>query len=182
MIDGLQVEWSTMREERQRSIEMQIEAATRRLTRLTDVYIEGGIDRDTFEERKLALLVERRKLEDERARLTGDSASDVHRLHTVVELLKTLKLSYEMGNHEEKREILATVSSNFMLDRKYAVVELRSPFAELANLPFVTTGDPHRGTPRTRVPAMLDLLVKHCKAHANDNEPQKADDSLPLAA
>ena len=182
MIEGLRGEWSTMRKERLGALAMQIEAVTRRLSRLTDAYLDGAIDRETFEERKLALLVERRELEDKRAQFGDDAASDVDKLNEIVELLKSVKLSYETGNPDEKREILATVSSNFVLNGKNAVVELRSPFAELTELTSVTTGDPSRDRPRTRTEAVFDLLVKHCAAHANDNGRQQGDNSLSLAA
>jgi DNA invertase Pin-like site-specific DNA recombinase len=178
MVEGLRLEWTTLREERRRTTAMQIEAITTRLSRLTDVYIEGAIDRDMFEERKFALLTERRELEDQQACLADEAAAEVDRLHKIVELLKTLKLSYEMGNGDEKREVLATVSSNLLLNRKNAVVELRSPFAELTNLALVTTGDPHRGTPRTRAAAAFDILMTHCKAEVQQDQRE----DLPLAA
>ena len=49
-------------------------------------------------------------------------------------------------------------------------------------MPPWQTCDPSRDRPRTRAAAVFDLLIKHCKAHANDNERRHNDDSLSLAA
>ncbi len=72
-ITELKAAWITGREQELQSLKIKVEQVTERLTRLTDAYLEGALDREMFEERKTALIAERRALSDRRGRLRGKS-------------------------------------------------------------------------------------------------------------
>lgn len=142
-----------------------------------DVYLDGAVDRQVFEEKKLSLLMERKGLEEERERIAHGEQALVDRLLEYLELLETLPLSYKMANSIEKRKLVKTVTSNFCGDGKNITIELKSPFREIASYTSVRFGEPHRDRPRTG--KVFDLLVKYCKAHAEEH--QREDDTLVAA-
>jgi site-specific DNA recombinase len=156
--------------ERLQAVELQSKAVNSRLSRLMDVYLEGGIERSLFEEKKLALLVEQRMFEERRSQIATGQDFVQQDLMKYLELLEILSLSYETAIPSEKRDLIKSVTSNLFADRKYVVVELRSPFLEMANLASVPTGGLDRDRPRTFVANVFKVLQKHAEA-ANDNIP-----------
>ncbi len=160
-----------VQEDRQRAIVLQLNALSNRLARLTDIYVDGGIERQLFDERKLALLMERKELEDEQARISAQGRTFEQDIRKYLELLKDLNLSYELANVAERREMIRAITSNFRADGENAVIELRSPFREIAKLTPVPTGGPHRDRPLTAIASIFHILAQHCTVH-----PAKHDD------
>ncbi len=165
---ALAADQATIREDQLRGVSLQLDAIGGRLTKLMDVYLDGAVDRQLFEEKKLALLMERKGLEEQRDRIASGEQTFLERLLQYLGLLESLRLSYEKGNPMEKRRLVKAVTSDIHGDRKNLVVELKSPFREVAELAFVPTGGPVRGTPRT-AEAVFDLLVTHCISHPDDD-------------
>jgi len=168
------------REDETRTVNLRMEIVSGRLARLTDVYLDGAVDRQVFEEKKVALLMERKGLEEERDRIARGEQALVDRLLEYLGLLEILPLSYKIANPMEKRKLIKTVTSDLCGDGKNLGIKLKSPFQEVANLTSVRFGGPLRGRPRTKVQRIFNLLVKHCKAHAE--ECQREEESLPIAA
>ncbi|HEY6991594.1 MAG TPA: recombinase family protein [Bryobacteraceae bacterium] len=88
------------------SLRLQIDAVRVRLTRLTDIYIDAGIDKNLFEERKLGLLMERRLLEEQLGNYSRDETAIQRRVDGYLELLKGLRLSYSSAIGLEKRKLI----------------------------------------------------------------------------
>ena len=166
-------------EDQSQAVSLQLENLSGRLARLMDVYLDGAVDRQLFEEKKLALLMERKTLEEHQAKIASGKQTFVDQLLQYIGLLETLPLSYEIGIPLEKRRLVKTVTSDLSGDRKNVVVGLKSPFREMAELALVPTGGPLRGEPRTRASKIFKLLVKHCKAHAEEFQ---TGEDVPIAA
>jgi site-specific DNA recombinase len=152
------------REDQIRAVNLQIEVVNGRLARLMDVYLDGAVDREVFEEKKLALFMDRKGFEEERDRIARGDQMFVDSLLQYLELLDTAQLTYEMATIPERRRLIKTIASNFCLDGRNVVVELKSPFREVANLHSDRFGGPYRDRPRTFMKDVFDLLVDHCKA------------------
>jgi DNA invertase Pin-like site-specific DNA recombinase len=131
------------------SIELKIAAVKDRLNRLTDIYIDGNIDKDAFNERKKALLSERLEYEDEMGQLNADPTSCLRRMQEYVELVKRLYLQYEVGNLQEKRQVLEASMSNRSANGKNLEFKLKSALSEAAQRPNVRFGGPPRLKART---------------------------------
>jgi hypothetical protein len=100
------------RENRAKSIQLQLDAVNSRLTRLMDAYLDDTFDSALLKEKQLALLMERRALEDEQRRNEAGENSVAETILEYLELLKTLPLTYETGNREQKRQLVKTFTSN----------------------------------------------------------------------
>lgn len=167
------------RQDMLRAIDLRIEVISGRLSRLTDMYLDGSIDHRAFEEKKLSLMMERSDLEKERLRI--DAGEDVlaDRLLKYLELLDNVALSYEMANPVEKRKLVSIITSNLHAHGKDLAIELKSPFGDIKSDQVVRFGGPYRGEPRTRrLRNIFNLLVRHCKSADEERELE----DVPLAA
>lgn len=140
------------------ALELKITAVRQRLGRLTDLYVDGSIDPDTFNERKGALLSERLQYENELRQIQREPAGVFRRMREYVELIKRAYLQYENGTVEEKREILESAMSNRMADGKSLDFRLKSALSEAAQRPGVRSGGPPRSKSRTFWKEWVDKL------------------------
>jgi site-specific DNA recombinase len=109
---------------------LRIEQCTARLQRLTDALVDGVIDKIVFEERRLALLTERRRFEE---RLNAESPGLGTETLQKFELARTALLSPATLSPEQLRQSLDLVSSNFVVRGKELATTLRFPFDVIAN-------------------------------------------------
>ena len=128
-------------------VERDIANLTERLATLTDLLLDGTIDRDLFNERKAALLMSRRALEEVRAK--GSKALYWERVHADLERGHMAWNLYEAGNSEERLQILKSTTSNLVLDGKQLVFPMVSPFAQVREWAKSESCDPRRPQPRT---------------------------------
>jgi DNA invertase Pin-like site-specific DNA recombinase len=112
-----------------------------RLTRLTDAFLDGAIDKETFDARNAQLIAERQDL---RSRLADPRPSNqAAELVKKFELGNTAQRQLHSQNPDEKRESIEIVSSNLIVDGKNLEVRLRFPFDEVALWRGVPSSAPH---------------------------------------
>ena len=105
--------WASGRREAMavKRLELEMVRHDTRLDTLTDALLDNLIDKETYTKRKAGLLVDRAKLQEqlELACRQGDLTQDADRF---LERVRNLKTSHEMGNPDEKREIVEIAISN----------------------------------------------------------------------
>jgi site-specific DNA recombinase len=148
-IARLKKDWGTQQETQIQSLSLNLGQIQDRLSRLTDAYIDRMIEKDIFEQRKAALLMERKGLEESRAALKEEVRSVPDRLADFLELAGDAYLTYKLGLPEEKRELLKIATSNRQVIRKSIDITLAQPFDEVANRFKTSNGAPYRDIPRT---------------------------------
>jgi site-specific DNA recombinase len=144
-------------------LELQVHQLEDRLTRLTDAYIDRLIDKDTFEQRKTTLLLERRKLEDSLAEWQSGKRSEADELQQILERADSAYSGYLSGNAPDKRDLVDTLTSNRLLSGKSLEVTLAFPFHSIANRFETADGGPRRDVHRTwhrLLPLLLNLLQR----------------------
>ena len=143
--------------EQRRATELQLENVRGRLSRLLDAYLDGAVEKSVYEAKKHDLLVEQQLIEEviaeQKMRQSGDQDSEKF------ELLTHSQLSYEIGNADEKRNLLRKIISNLWADGKNVGVLLQSPYQEAADFLNLFNGGPIRKEVRTRE-AKLEKLVE----------------------
>ena len=132
-IARLKKDWDQEQEVQINAFRIRLNQLQDRLSRLTDAYIDRIIDKEIFEERKTALLMERKDSEEKLAQLKENSRSVPDRLSEFLELAGSAYLSYKMGFPEEKRDLLKIVTSNREVSGKSVDLRLSNPFNEVAN-------------------------------------------------
>ena len=180
MARAMKHDWAAKTEVELRAVGLQLDNVNSRVARLMDVYLDGAIDGSLFQQKKLSLLMERKGLEETRLMIDNGEQTPEQSVLKYLERVETLPLSYQSGNTDEKRDILKSVTSNLTVERKNVVVELRSPFREIAKLAGVPTSAPVRGKPRTRVKKIFDILMAYAATKPDDWHP--IDEIFPAAA
>src|SRR5439155_5432907 len=108
----LKEDWGQQKEAQIQAINLNLSQLQDRLSRLTDAYIDRMIEKEIFEQRKAALLMERKDLEEQVAALRNEAKSVPDRLAEFLELAGDAYFQYKLGLTEEKRDLLKIVTSN----------------------------------------------------------------------
>ena len=142
----------------------QLGATTAKLERLTDVYIEGKIEKDVHDERRAALLIERQKVADALANLQADQARGTQFLLKCLQLAKSPETLYLSAHPAEKRRLLEIFTSNRTVTGKNVEIPIAEPFCFLPSAQENTSSALDRVRPPTRSrisKALLDWLATH---------------------
>jgi len=126
----ISAEWSAEQEDQTAALKMRLGQLQDRLARLTDAYIDRVIERGIFEERKAAILMERKQIEEQ---VAAPAESVPARLSKFLELAGDAYLLYKTALPEEKRDLLKIITSNRLVSRKDVDVTLAVPFDQVAN-------------------------------------------------
>jgi DNA invertase Pin-like site-specific DNA recombinase len=132
-------------------LELQQTQLKARSDRLIDAYMDHVIDKEAYEARRATLMFDDAQLKERIATLSDPAFSYRNAVMEIFELAKSLHSSYISGNPDEKREMVERVTSNRLVRQKEVEFALNSPFAELAERPKTTYGDPQRDDVRTLV-------------------------------
>jgi hypothetical protein len=128
---------------------LQLDQIRSRVGRLTDAYIDGGVDRELFEERKASLLLEEAGAKDKLRHLEGGYQETLTKLEKFLELAKRASDVYKTANVEEKRRLLKEFSSNLTVTQKTPIITLKNAPRLLVERVLHTSGSPRRSKRRT---------------------------------
>ncbi|MDQ3802264.1 MAG: recombinase family protein [Acidobacteriota bacterium] len=143
-----------------RASPLQLEQLRSRLSKLTDAYIDGVLDRDIYLEKKNALITEERVEGERLQRLEHGAEKILERVEQFLELVNRAHLSYKLANEEEKRELVQAVTSNLAVEGKSLIVKLNYPFQLVAERQKFSGGGANRRVTRT-LSALLSQLADY---------------------
>ena len=148
MLDETEKDWGRVQQELHSAVTIQIGNIKQKLDRLTDVYLESELDKDTFERKKSQLLFELKAKENEESNILNEKQKTLRRVEKFLELAKSLIQSHITGNPQELRELAEITTSNLQVEGKKLVISMRSPFLEVCNLRDFHYGGHDRDTSR----------------------------------
>lgn len=153
-----EVESETVRLAELQGCKLRLDQIKARRQRLMDALLDGDFDRQMFDERKSALLLEQREIEEKLRTLEEDHRKPKNELQEFFELLETLSDRYKMADPEEKRDLFQSVTSNLSVWQKNVDVELKIPFSMIAKRPKLSSSAPQRDGLRTWDDLLKQLL------------------------
>lgn len=127
----------------------QLGSIAARLERLTDVYVEGKIDREPYMERRESLLRERQELTDALETLSVDHNEHASVLVKCLELARDAEFLYESAYPAEKRRLLEIMTSNRRVSGRNVEIATAEPFCFLSSVRETSSGALDGGEPRT---------------------------------
>jgi len=157
-LEELRKTWAEDHASQREALKMSLGQVAGRLGRLTDAFLDGAIEKDLFEERKTALLMERRKLEEAMRELDADPARGITRTEEFLELCGSAGMLYESAIGEEKRDLVASITSNRYVEVRKIDVTWALPFSLIAKREPVTSSALQRYEPRTWKTLLGDLI------------------------
>lgn len=142
-----QINWTDTQKGIEDSLRLQFANVSNKLNRLTDAFIEGTIDKVLFDLKKQNLIIESNGLKMKLSQISNEKDAIFRKVQKFLELLKNLKNSFEIGIHQEKRNIMKYITSNFTIEGKKLGITMNLPFSVLANRTCISSGDHLRDTP-----------------------------------
>lgn len=139
----------------QKGLALQLEQLGDRLSKLTDAYIEGILEKNLYIEKKNHLLGEEQATKERLEKLNEGYGTTMRKVGEFLELANNAYLSYESGLFEEKRELVKTVTSNFVIEHKTVLAKPHLPFQLVLERAKIQYGGPQRDDSRT-----LSVLVR----------------------
>lgn len=136
-------------EEIKKQLAMELVNIETRLAKLADAYVDEVFDKETYFSKKKELLLKQQEIKEKLAQKNGDTAEVINKLNEFLELLKSVYLSYESADAEEKREMVRIVFSNLSAEGKTVLVKLNTPFQIMADRPRFPAGSPQLAATRT---------------------------------
>ena len=137
------------RDARRKANEESLRAADARMSRLTDLLIDGQIDPDAHTAKRASIVMERQRLTQEMNAIASNTTDYLQTSAKMFELLRCAKTLYELADAEKKRQLLEIVVSNCTASGKSLAFTLREPFASIARRECVRTGGQLYDRPRT---------------------------------
>ncbi|MEG3148176.1 recombinase family protein [Sphingomonas sp. RT2P30] len=152
--------------ERAKGLERDLALNQQRMNRITDAVLDGTIDKATFDERKAILIVQKLEIQE---RQRHPDSTKWQKIAERFELGLAALQGYEIGNDDEKRQVLQSVSSNLVATGKQPVFPMFSPFQELRNWTILNDGEPVRGAVRKptrdhrreQIRSLIEILFKN---------------------
>jgi site-specific DNA recombinase len=130
---------------------LRVAALEERQRRLTDAYVDQAIDRNAYDERKTALLMELAAAREAvQAAETPDTNDTRSFAHALLKAQGMLVVGPEDHDPAEYRDAVEKLTSNRLLIRKKLDFSLRSPFQQLIFDEPILFGAPARDSPRKR--------------------------------
>ncbi len=163
-IQEIKQEWTQKEKNLTNALTLRLNQIKDRLNRLTDAYIDQALDKQMFEERKAALLMDQKDVEENLARAQEKSQSVPERVQGFLELAGSAYLQYKLGFLEQKRDLVKIITSNREVDGKNVDITFSFPFNEVANRFKKANGGPYRHIPRTLDVALANI-VQHLLAN-----------------
>lgn len=144
---------------------LQLAQIRERLSRLTDAFLDGAIDKALLDERRGTLLLEEAGVKQRMQDLEAGNDAALTRLENYLELIQAASNLHKMTLPYEKRTLVKKLTSNLALGPDNAVITLKTSAQEIANRSLVLSGSPNRGVPRT-----WDRLLKRLTSIINTEQ------------
>ena len=136
-------------EDGRKSIEIQQNQVTDRLSKLADGYIDGVFDKEAYAEKKAQLIFKQRELASKLSNLADVDKVRRTRFDEFLELASSACLCSKSAYPEEKRELVKSLTSNLTANGKSVSIKLKIPFEIVASRPSFHSGAPYRDAHRT---------------------------------
>ncbi|MEW8089538.1 MAG: recombinase family protein [Candidatus Thiodiazotropha endolucinida] len=147
-IDELRQNSANHTEGLKQNLQLRRDRLNQRIDRVTDAYIDQVIDKRVYERRKNVVVLELKDVEETLQQIECGDNDLPTQMEGIVELLKSLIVSYAFAEPEERREMLKMFISNFSSIDKKLEIELQNPYEQIKNRSTVLNCCPFRDEPR----------------------------------
>ena len=133
-VSAIASQWEREKQTISNALQIRLDGLSSRVEKLTDAYLDGLINKQAFEQRKNALIIERQGIAREMEQVAHETGGAfIKTLSEYVALAERAYLLYENGNIEEKRELLRLITSQRLVNCKTPIFTMHPAFQELAD-------------------------------------------------
>lgn len=160
---------TTFRENGVRVFQLQLNQIRGRLSKLTDAYIDGVLEKEIYLEKKNALITEESAVGERLRRLEQGGEAIYSQVEKFLELVSSAYESYKLATEEERRELVEMITSNLEVEGKILTAKLNYPFKLVVERVKVIDGGPQRDAART-LSALLSQLCTYFRDRSIQTE------------
>ena len=182
IVAEIRQEWTAQRKSEEETLRLGLGQIGSRLARLTDTFIDGNLEKPLFEERKTALLLERRQLQDSLSDLERNPGRTLDRVEEFLGLAGDAYFLYESAIPQEKRRLTKILTSDRVVTEKNIEITLRPAFQIIAERAKLRQGGPYREIPRTSALRCIVAKLITCVKDSADTVLESGDGSERVAA
>jgi hypothetical protein len=179
--ERVRVQENTHREQELQSSRLRLDGTRNRLSRLTDAFIDGVLEKPLFEERKAGLLHEEKAMRETISQLEAGNGESLRELERFLELVRNAPFAYENAGPDEKRDLVKSLFSNLSLIDKNVGVMLKPSVELVTNRREMPNGAPSQGVHRTW-DGILKKLLKQFDTSGVKTPPDMPVQALKAAA
>jgi len=132
-LSKLKSDWLNRQKELSQSLNLRLGSLDSKLQRVTDLLIDGTLDKVQYESEKRKILAEQQELNEQQNRVSSKKSSYLQNMQDFLELAQKPKILYDLANCDEKRELLEMFTSNLYVKGKRLAISMVSAFYSLAN-------------------------------------------------
>jgi DNA invertase Pin-like site-specific DNA recombinase len=136
----LKGDWLSKQKELSHSLNLRLGSLDDRLERITDLLIEGTLDKDHYESEKRKVLAKQQELNEQQTLVSSEKTHYLKNIQDFLELAQKPKLLYDLANCDEKRELLELLTSNLQIEGRKLVISMVSAFYSLVNRDVLSFG------------------------------------------
>lgn len=142
------------------AVQLQLDSLRARISRLTDLFLDGSLQKTVFDEKHKAYIWEEAELK--RKLVSVGNGNEIARaeVERLVGLLKSPQILYKQADFDGKRELLGILLSDVTATGKNVRPLLKTPFRLIAEREKLSYGSPYRETCRT-TDNLFQQLIKH---------------------
>lgn len=118
-------------ESKEKNMRLQIENCSSRLSKLTDMLLDGTITKETYEQKREQFIIEKKTIESDINDFTGTSFKSFDRIEDLMKLLSDPLYAYEVANHENKANLIGKMMKNIKVFPLGVTFEWQTPFLAL---------------------------------------------------
>lgn len=136
---------------------LQLEKLRERLARLTDLVVDGTVEKSAFGTKQKEILVEEARIKERLADAERGASAATVRMQSTVELARCPSNLYKTASPEKRRELLKILLSNLTVCGKNVELTLALPFRLIAERQKTDDCGQCRGTCRTWEEVLIEL-------------------------
>lgn len=118
-------------EEGKKAAQLNLDQVKDRRSKLADLYMDGKIDPETYEQKRTELVMRVKYAEEELQKCSHPNDGNFSRLEELANLLRDPVHAYSVANNIEKRHLLESMMKNFTITDGQLKYEWQTPFDRL---------------------------------------------------
>ncbi len=159
-VERIGTDWKNREAEQRAALALRTAKLNERLDRLTDAFVDGTIDKASFERLKAGIIWEQKEVEESVRGMVRAESKIAAQVAKYLELAQAAYLLHKTAIPAEMREMLKILTSNREAYPKNVAMTLSEPFLTIANRRNGYTENPSCNIPRT-LDRLLASLVEY---------------------
>ena len=118
-------------ENKEKALRLQIDSYTSKLNKLTDMLLDGNIDKEVYNQKREQFIEEKRVLESEIDNFKTVNGGSFSRVDELAKLLANPVYAYKVANHENRANLIRKMTNNIKISDQGINIDWQTTFLAL---------------------------------------------------